>query len=90
LLSLDHTVDVEDGGEYVYLLERFIGDQIPQTSTYEQQLQIAIEESLAAASNQPNRNISTTIQINADGNEFDDGRALATSLQSMVFNLKKN
>lgn len=38
-------------GDYVYLLERFVGDQTPQTSTYEQQLQMAIQESLAKSTN---------------------------------------
>lgn len=43
--TLDGTVDLDD--EYVYLLERFMAEDGSESSHYRQQLQRAIEESLA-------------------------------------------
>lgn len=56
---------MEDGGEYVYLLERFMAEQNPQTSTYEQQLQLAIEQSLnlGISSTQSEPSTGLTIKV---------------------------
>uniref|UniRef100_A0A183BW49 Coiled-coil domain-containing protein 104 n=1 Tax=Globodera pallida TaxID=36090 RepID=A0A183BW49_GLOPA len=56
-----NTVDVED--EYVYLLGRFVGSDSQQTtSSYEQQMRRAIEESLSTNPNQPAAVVQQTDQ----------------------------
>uniref|UniRef100_A0A915CT31 ANK_REP_REGION domain-containing protein n=1 Tax=Ditylenchus dipsaci TaxID=166011 RepID=A0A915CT31_9BILA len=76
-----NAVDIDD--DYVYLLERFMAEDSPESSNYRQQMQFAIEESIAMASQQqpPKHNQQDTQQAVAVENISDADEDLERALK---------